>query len=96
MSAKSNEIKLSGKFMVMWKEGTPPVVFCKKGVLRNFAKFTGKDLRQSLFLIKLQETLFNKEILTYVISCKFCEISKNTFCYRTSLVAASVCGIWCC
>ena len=43
MSAKSNEIKLSGKFMVMWKEGTPPVVFCKKGVLRNFAKFTGKD-----------------------------------------------------
>ena len=29
-------------------------VFCKKGVLRNFAKFTGKHLSQSLFLIKLQ------------------------------------------
>ena len=53
MSAKSNEIKLSGKFMVMWKEGTPPVVFCKKGVLRNFAKFTGKDLCQSLFFNKV-------------------------------------------
>ena len=26
-----------------------PEVFCKKGVLRNFAKFTGKHLRQSLF-----------------------------------------------
>ena len=26
----------------------------KKGVLRNFAKFTGKHLCQSLFLIKLQ------------------------------------------
>ena len=27
-----------------------PEVFCKKGVLRNFAKFTGKDLRhESLF-----------------------------------------------
>ena len=26
-----------------------PEVFCKKGVLRNFAKFTGKDLCQSLF-----------------------------------------------
>ena len=26
-----------------------PEVFCKKGVFRNFAKFTGKRLRQSLF-----------------------------------------------
>ena len=29
-------------------------MFCKKGVLKNFAKFTGKHLCQSLFLIKLQ------------------------------------------
>ena len=43
----------------------------KKGVLRNFAKFTGKHLRQSLF--------FNKVTLARVFSCKFCEISKNTF-----------------
>ena len=27
----------------------PPEVFCKKGVLRNFTKFTGKHLCQSLF-----------------------------------------------
>ena len=27
----------------------PPDVFCKKGVLRNFAKFTGKYLCQSLY-----------------------------------------------
>ena len=27
-----------------------PEVFCKKVVFRNFAKFTGKDLCQSLFL----------------------------------------------
>ena len=27
----------------------------KKSVLRNFAKFTGKHLRPSLFLIKLQD-----------------------------------------
>ena len=26
-----------------------PEMFCKKGVLRNFAKFTGKHLCQSLF-----------------------------------------------
>ena len=31
-----------------------PEVFCKKAVLRNFTKFTGKHLCQSLFLIKLQ------------------------------------------
>ena len=31
-----------------------PEVLCEKGVLRNFTKFTGKHLRQSLFLIKLQ------------------------------------------
>ena len=30
-----------------------PEVFCKKGVLRNFAKFTGKHLCQSLFLNKI-------------------------------------------
>ena len=27
---------------------------CSKGVLRNFIKFTGKHLYQSLFLLKLQ------------------------------------------
>ena len=30
-----------------------PEVFCKKGVLRNFAKFTGKHLCQSLFFSKV-------------------------------------------
>ena len=29
-------------------------MFCKKGVLRNFAKFTGKHLRQSLFFNKVE------------------------------------------
>ena len=37
-----------------------------------------------LFLIKLQASG------TGVFFCKFCEISKNTFSYRTPLVAASV------
>ena len=48
-------------------------VFCKKGVLRNFAKFTGKHLCQSLFFNKVAGL----------------EISKNTFFHRTPLVAAS-------
>ena len=33
--------------------------------------------------------LIKKETLAQVFSCEFCEISKNTFFYRTPLVAAS-------
>ena len=32
--------------------GSPPEVFCNNGVLRNFAKFTGKHLCKSLFFNK--------------------------------------------
>ena len=46
----------------------------KKGVLRNFAKFTGKHLCQSLFI--------KKETLAQMFSCQFRNISKNTFYYK--------------
>ena len=43
-------------------------------------------------------TLLKKETLTLMLSCEFCEISKNTFSYRTPLVAAvserSMIDIW--
>ena len=68
-----------------------PEVFCKKGVLRNFVKFTGKHLCQSLFSIKIQACNFiKKEALALMFSCSFCEISQNTFFFRTAPVAASV------
>ena len=55
--------------------------YMKKGVLKNFPKFTGKHLCQSLF--------FNKVVgltpLAQVFPCEFCEISKNIFFYRTPL-----------
>ena len=35
-----------------------PEVFCKKGVLRNFAKFTGKHLCQSLFFNKVAKFIY--------------------------------------
>ena len=57
-----------------------PEAFCKKGVLGNFAKFTGKHLYQRLFLLKLQ---------AQVSSCEFCKISRNTYSYRTPPVIAS-------
>ena len=34
---------------IYYKQKQPPEVFCKKGVLQTFAKFTGKHLCQSLF-----------------------------------------------
>ena len=33
---------------------SPPELFCKKGVLRNFTKFTGKHLCYSLFFNKVE------------------------------------------
>ena len=51
-------------------------VFFKKGVLRNFAIFTGKHLRQSLFFNKVEVCNFiKKETLALVFSYEFCEIS---------------------
>ena len=43
--------------------------YLRKGVLRNFTKFTGKHLSGSL---------------AQVFSCEFCKISKNTFLQNTS------------
>ena len=61
-------------------------------LLRNFAKFTGKHLCQSLFFTKVTDwgNFVKKETLAQVPSCGFFKISKNTFSYGTSLVAASV------
>ena len=66
-------------------------VFCKKDVLKNFAKFTGKYLCQTLFFNKVAGGACNfikKEALAQMFSYEFCEISKNTFFYRTRLVVA--------
>ena len=57
-----------------------PEVLCKKSVLRNFTKFSGKHLCQRLFF---------RDSLAQVFSCEFCGISKNNFFYRTLPVAVS-------
>ena len=57
--------------------------FYKKGVLKNFAKFTGKNFWQSLFFNKnsvIQACNFiKKEALTQLFSCESCEIFKIHF-----------------
>ena len=55
----------------------------RKGVLKKFAKFTGKHQHQSLFFNKFADlrpgTSLKKETLAQLFSCEFCEISKITF-----------------
>ena len=58
-----------------------PEMFYKKGVLKNFTNFN--CARVSGFRCATLLTL------SQVFSCEFCEIFKNTFFYRTSLVTAS-------
>ena len=57
-------------------------VLSRKGVLKNFSKFTGKHPYQSCNCIK-------KDTLAQVSSCEFWEISKNIYFHRTPPLAAS-------
>ena len=67
-------------------------VFCKKDVLKNFAKSTGKHLCQSLFFKKVAglSNFIKKETLAQVFSCKFCENFKNIFCTEHLWTTASL------
>ena len=51
-------VETSERFFLMWLlqrnvKSSRSEVFCKKSVLRNFTKFTGKHRRQSLFFNKV-------------------------------------------
>ena len=52
-SQKETEKQRMGKIHILCVRSSHLEVFCKKGVLKNFAKFTGKQLCQSLFLLEL-------------------------------------------
>ena len=62
-------------------------VFWQKGILKNFAKFTGKHLYGSLFFDKVTACNCNfikKGDSINLFSCEFCEIFKEHLFYRTS------------
>ena len=66
----------------------------KKVVIKNFAKFTGKHLYQSLFFNKVVGLRpIEKGTLAQVFSSDFCEDFKNTFFTEHLRVTASV---WSC
>ena len=85
----TSEFNISHRFCInSIFRSSHPEVLCEKGVLRNFAKFAGKNLCQSLFFNKVAGAAYNfnkKEALAQVFSCEFSDISKNTFFYRTPL-----------
>ena len=60
-----------------------PEAFCKKGVLRNFAKFTGKHLHQSLFFNKAAHlrpaTLLKKRIWQSCFPMTFAKFLRTPF-----------------
>ena len=62
-----------------WFRSSCPEVFFKKGVFKNFAKFTGKHLCLSFFFNKI-------DTLAQVFSCEFCRFFKQTSFYRTLMV----------
>ena len=60
---------------------------------QKVSKFTFSLLRKILRHRCFPEVcnIIKKGTLTQGFSCEFCEIYKNTFCYRTPPVATSVC-----
>ena len=72
--------ELFSGYLLLWRSSLPEV-FCEKGVVRKFTKFTEKHLCQRLF--------FNKVAGLKRLWHRFF-VSKNTFLYRTPLVAVSV------
>ena len=58
-----------------------PEVFCKKGFLRNFAKFTGKHLCQRLFI---NEALFKKSLWHRCFPINFAKFLRAPFLQNSS------------
>ena len=82
------------KLIFFWwiKEAVAHTCSVKKLLLEISQKFVEKHLCQSIFFNKVADAACNfikKETLAQVFSCQFCEISKNSFFYRTPLMAAS-------
>ena len=73
-----------------------PEVFYEKRCSKNFAKFTGKYLWQSLFFNKVAGAACNfikKETVAQVFFWEFCATFKNTFFTKHLRTTASICAL---
>ena len=72
-----------------------PEVFCKKDVLRNLAKFTGKHLCQSLLFKKVAgikpSTLLNKRIWHRCFPVNFAKFLRTPFLVWTRIEQTKIC-----
>ena len=82
-SLSSNETSLSYS-----ERSSRPEVFCTKGVLKNFAKFTGKRLCQSLFFNEATDlrpaTLLKKRLWHKRFPVDFAKFLRTSFLQNTS------------
>ena len=62
-------------FLTARYRGSHTGVFYKKGVFKNFTKFTGDELCRSVFFNKVEG--WRSEATLQMFSCKFCEILEN-------------------
>ena len=62
LALKFWNVKVKKKPCQPLERNSRPQVLCKKGVLRNFGKFTGKHLCQSLFFNKVAGLLLKKRL----------------------------------
>ena len=73
-----------------------PELFCKKGVLRNFPKLTGKHLRRSVFLKKFLSqrpaALFKRDSSTGVFSRILRDFLEHLLCIWLSYVMQKRCS----
>ena len=80
------------KYEVHSSTSSLPEVFCKKGGLKNFAKFIKKQLCQSLFFNKVagvRPVILLKRLWHKCFPVNFAKFLR-TFFYRTPPLAASV------
>ena len=68
-------------------QNQPSEWFFKKGVMRNFSKFTKKHLCRNLFLEKIKLCRFAASFKTrgaQVFSCEYCEIIRTPYLQNTT------------
>ena len=90
-------IKFGSKQVLTSYRSMYPEVPCKKGVLKNFIKFTRKHLRQSLSFAKITDFRHATPLKRHSdedVSRWILQIFKKTFFYRTPAVATSFADIY--
>ena len=76
---KERKITSTKFYSILLNRSSRLEVFCKKGVLKNFAKFTGKHLCQSLFFNKRPATLLKKRLWHRCFPVNFAKFFRTHF-----------------